>query len=157
MKFKFFIVGKIPSKANYKTISHRKVNGEIKPFITNSPQVIRSQKAAVYQLLTQKAGYGVEKFPLKRPVKVSMQFLLSGRLRQRDIDNAEKFVGDVLEKAGVIERDSLIYVKERVEKRIGVKGFEELIVVEVEELSEKTVKEMETPLSKLPDGLKAPD
>jgi len=133
VKFKFFFVGKIPSKANYKKISHRRVGGELKPFIINNPQVLSSQKEAIYQLHIQKLAYGLDRFPIENPVKVSISFLLSGRVRQRDIDNAEKFVGDILEKAGVLKRDSLIYLKERVEKRLGIRGFDEIVIVEIED------------------------
>ena len=136
MKFKFFFVGKIPSKANYKKISHRRVNGEMKPFIINNPEVLKSQKEALWQLHIQKLSYGISNFPIEKPVKVSLIFSLSGRVNQRDIDNAEKFVGDILEKGGVLKRDSLIYRKDRVEKRIGVKGFPEVVYIEIEELSE---------------------
>ncbi|MEO2065063.1 MAG: RusA family crossover junction endodeoxyribonuclease, partial [Desulfurobacteriaceae bacterium] len=121
MKFKFFFIGKIPSKANYKKISHRRINGELKPFIMNNPQVLSSQREALYQLHLQKLSYGLDKFPITKPVKVSLTFYLSGRVRQRDIDNAEKFVGDILEKGEILKRDSLIYQKERVEKRLGIK------------------------------------
>ncbi|WP_456436535.1 RusA family crossover junction endodeoxyribonuclease [Thermovibrio ammonificans] len=143
MKFKFFIVGKIPSKANYKKISHRRVNGEIKPFIVNNPDVIKAQQDAVWQLHKQKVAYGLDKFPIERPVKMSLTFYLTGRVKQRDIDNAEKFVGDVLEKAEVLKRDSLIYLKERVEKRLGIKGFKEVIELELEELPDSARLEME--------------
>ena len=150
MKFKFFFVGKIPSKANYKKISHRRIKGEMKPFIVNNPQVISSQKEAVYQLHLQKLSYGIEKFPIEKPVKVSISFLLSGRVKQRDIDNAEKFVGDILEKAEVLKRDSLIYVKERVEKRLGIKGFDEIVIIEIEELSDSDRKIHEKEVEELP-------
>ncbi|ADY73559.1 endodeoxyribonuclease RusA [Desulfurobacterium thermolithotrophum DSM 11699] len=153
MKFKFFFVGKIPSKANYKKISHRRINGEMKPFIINNPQVISSQKEAIYQFHLQKLSYGIDKFPIEKPVKVSVSFLFSKRVKQRDIDNAEKFVGDVLEKAGVLKRDSLIYVKEKVEKRLGVKGFDEIVIIEIEELDEKKRKEHEKEVEKLPEEL----
>ncbi|SMO81054.1 Holliday junction resolvase RusA (prophage-encoded endonuclease) [Balnearium lithotrophicum] len=137
MKFKFFFVGKIPSKANYKKISHRRVNGEMKPFIVNNPAVLKAQREALWQLHIQKLFYGLEKFPIEKPVKVSLVFFLSGRVKQRDIDNAEKFVGDILEKGGVLKRDSLIYRKENVEKRIGIKGFDEVVYIEIEELKEE--------------------
>jgi len=150
VKFKFFFVGKIPSKANYKKISHRRVGGKLKPFIVNNPQVLSSQKEAIYQLHLQKLAYGLEKFPIEKPVKVSVSFLLSGRVRQRDIDNAEKFVGDILEKAGVLKRDSLIYLKERVEKRLGIRGFDEIVIVEIEELSEEERKKREREVAELP-------
>ncbi|WP_163327771.1 RusA family crossover junction endodeoxyribonuclease [Desulfurobacterium thermolithotrophum] len=153
MKFKFFFVGKIPSKANYKKISHRRINGEMKPFIINNPQVISSQKEAIFQFHLQKLSYGIDKFPIEKPVKVSVSFLFSKRVKQRDIDNAEKFVGDVLEKAGVLKRDSLIYVKEKVEKRLGVKGFDEIVIIEIEELDEKKRKEHEKEVEKLPEEL----
>jgi len=143
VKFKFFFVGKIPSKANYKKISHRRINGEIKPFIINNPEVLRAQNEALWQLHIQKIDYGLENFPIKKPVKISLTFYLKGRVKQRDIDNAEKFVGDILEKGGVLKRDSLIYRKELVEKRIGIKGLEEIIAVEIEELPPQTVEEME--------------
>jgi len=141
--FKFFIVGKIPSKANYKKISHRRVHGEIKPFIVNNPEVLKAQREALFQLHLQKVKYGLENFPIENPVKISLTFYLTGRVKQRDIDNAEKFVGDVLEKAEILKRDSLIYLKERVEKRIGIKGFEEVVSVEIEELPPSLKLEME--------------
>lgn len=143
MKFKFFFVGKIPSKANYKKISHRRVNGELKPFIINNPQVLKSQRDALYQLHLQKLSYGLEKFPITEPVSLSLTFYLSGRVRQRDIDNAEKFVGDILEKGGILKRDSLIYRKEKVEKRLGVKGFEEIVEIEIELLPKEVSLELE--------------
>ncbi len=137
MKFKFFFVGKIPSKANYKKISHRRINGEMKPFIMNNPAVLKAQREALWQLHIQKLSYGLSNFPIENPVKISLTFYLSGRVKQRDIDNAEKFVGDILEKGGILKRDSLIYKKESVEKRIGVKGFDEVIYIEIEELGEE--------------------
>ncbi len=151
MKFKFFFVGKIPSKANYKKISHRRVNGKIKPFIVNNPAVLKSQKEALWQLHVQKLSYGLSKFPIEKPVSVSLIFYLSGRVKQRDIDNAEKFVGDILEKGGVLKRDSLIYKKERVEKRIGVKGFPEVVYIEIEELSEEEKLDHERGRPKFPE------
>ncbi len=151
MRFKFFLVGKIPSKANYKKISHRRVNGELKPFIVNNPSVLRAQRDAVWQLHVQKLSYGISLFPIERPVKLSLTFLLSGRVRQRDLDNAEKFVGDVLEKGGVLKKDSLIYRKELVEKRMGIKGFEEVILIEIEELSEEERLEHEKGVPQLPE------
>ena len=75
-KFKFFFIGKVPSKANYKKISHRRVNGEVKPFIINNPSVLSSQKDAVYQFHVQKTLYGLEKFPINYPLKASFKFLL---------------------------------------------------------------------------------
>jgi len=143
MVYKFFFVGKIPSKANYKKISHRRVKGELKPFIINNPQVLSSQREAIYQLHLQKLSYGLENFPIERPVKVSLTFYLSGRVSQRDIDNAEKFVGDILEKGEVLKRDSLIYQKERVEKRLGIKGFDEIVEITIEPLSEEVRLELE--------------
>ena len=151
MKFKFFFVGKIPSKANYKKISHRRVNGEMKPFIINNPEVLKSQKEALWQLHVQKISYGISRFPIENPVKVSLTFYLSGRVKQRDIDNAEKFVGDILEKGGVLKRDSLIYRKDRVEKRIGVKGFPEVICIEIEELSKEEKLDHEKGKPKFPE------
>ena len=152
-KFKFFFIGKVPSKANYKKISHRRVNGEIKPFIINNPSVLSSQKDAVYQFHVQKIPYGLEKFPIDYPLKVSFKFLLSGRIKQRDIDNIEKFIGDSLEKAGIIKRDSLIYVKEKVEKRLGIKGFYEIIIIELEKLENSKVKEMENQITEIDEDL----
>jgi len=152
-KFKFYFVGKIPSKANYKRISRRRVNGEFKPFIVNTSSVTSSQNDAVYQFHLQKLRYGLENFPIDSPVKVSFTFLLSGRVRQRDIDNVEKFIGDCLEKAGVIRRDSLIYVKERVEKRLGVKGFFEIVAVEIEKLDDAKVREFETQVEQFDEDL----
>ncbi len=143
MKFKFFFVGKIPSKANYKKISHRRINGELKPFIMNNPQVLSSQREALYQLHLQKLNYGLDKFPITKPVKVSLTFYLSGRVRQRDIDNAEKFVGDILEKGEILKRDSLIYQKERVEKRLGIKGFEEIVEIDIEVIPDDVRLELE--------------
>ena len=151
MKFKFFFVGKIPSKANYKKISHRRVNGEMKPFIINNPEVLKSQKEALWQLHVQKIHYGISRFPIENPVKISLTFYLSGRVKQRDIDNAEKFVGDILEKGGVLKRDSLIYRKDRVEKRIGVKGFPEAICIEIEELSKEEKLDHEKGKQKVPE------
>jgi Holliday junction resolvase RusA-like endonuclease len=143
VKFKFFFIGKIPSKANYKKISHRRVNGELKPFIINNPQVLSAQRDALYQLHLQKLSYGLENFPISEPVKLSVKFYLSGRVGQRDIDNAEKFVGDVLEKGGILKRDSLIYRKELVEKRLGVRGFDEVVEIDLEPLPQRERIEME--------------
>ena len=156
MKYRFFFVGKIPSKANYKRISHRRICGEMKPFIINNGEVLKAQKEALYQLHLQKLEYGLENFPIKKPVKLSVSFYFAKRMKQRDIDNAEKFVGDILEKAEVLKRDSLIYVKERVEKKVGLKGFEEIIVVDLEELSEEEVERQERrlELNELPEGFK---
>ena len=84
-------------------------------------------------------------------MKISISFLLSGRVKQRDIDNAEKFVGDILEKAEVLKRDSLIYVKERVEKRLGIKGFDEIVIIEIEELSDSDRKIHEREVEELPE------
>lgn len=151
MKFKFFLVGKIPSKANYKKISHRRINGELKPFIVNNPSVLKAQRNAIWQLHVQKLSYGFSLFPIEKPVKMSLIFFFSGRVRQRDLDNAEKFVGDVLEKGGVLKKDSLIYRKELVEKRIGIKGFEEVISIEIEELSEKEREEHEREVPEFPE------
>jgi Holliday junction resolvase RusA-like endonuclease len=152
-KFKFFFIGRVPSKANYKKISHRRVNGEVKPFIINNPSVLSSQKDAVYQFHVQKTHYGLEKFPIDYPLKASFKFLLSGRVKQRDIDNIEKFIGDSLEKAGIIKRDSLIYVKEKVEKRLGIKGFYEIIIIELEKLENSKVKEMENQITEIDEDL----
>ena len=143
MKFTFFFVGKIPSKANYKRISHRRVNGEMKPFIMNDREVLSAQREAIYQFHIRKLYYGLENFPITEPVKLSISFYFSGRVKQRDIDNAEKFIGDVLEKAEVLKRDSLIYVKERVEKRLGIKGFDEVVVISLEKLGRDEVRERE--------------
>ncbi|WP_457679965.1 RusA family crossover junction endodeoxyribonuclease [Thermovibrio sp.] len=143
MKFKFFFVGKIPSKANYKKISHRRVNGELKPFIMNNPAVLSAQREALYQLHLQKLAYGLENFPITEPVKLSLKLYLSGRVRQRDIDNVEKFVGDILEKGEVLKRDSLIYQKEKVEKRLGIKGFYEIVEIDLEVLPEEVRLELE--------------
>ncbi len=153
MKFKFFFVGKIPSKANYKKISHRRVNGEMKPFIINNKEVLSSQKDAIYQFHIQKQKYGMEKFPITKPVRISLQFLLTRRVKQRDIDNAEKFIGDVLEKAEVLKRDSLIYLKERVEKRLGIRNFEEIVIIEIEELSDAEIKKHEEEVKELSKDL----
>ena len=152
-KFKFFFIGRVPSKANYKKISHRRVNGEVKPFIINNPSVLSSQKDAVYQFHVQKTLYGLKKFPIDYPLKASFKFLLSGRVKQRDIDNIEKFIGDSLEKAGIIKRDSLIYVKEKVEKRLGIKGFYEIIIIELEKLENSKVKEMENQITEIDEDL----
>jgi len=152
-KFRFYFVGKIPSKANYKKISHRRIYGEMKPFIINSSDVLASQREAIFQLHLQKQKYGMEFFPIDRPVKVSFTFLLSGRVKQRDIDNAEKFIGDVLEKAEILKRDSLIYVKEKVEKRLGIKKFEEIVIIDIEMLSDTVVKLFEKEVEVLEEGL----
>ncbi len=151
MRFKFFFVGKIPSKANYKKISHRRINGEIKPFIVNNPAVLKSQKEALWQLHIQKLSYGLSNFPIENPVKISLTFYLSGRVKQRDIDNAEKFVGDVLEKGGVLKKDSLIYRKDTVEKRLGIKGFPEIVYIEIEELSDEERLDHEKGKPQLPE------
>ena len=143
MRFTFYFVGKIPSKANYKRISHRRINGDMKPFIMNDREVLAAQREAIYQFHIQKLTYGLENFPIENPVRVSISFYFSGRVRQRDIDNAEKFIGDVLEKAEVLKRDSLIYVKDRVEKRLGVKGFDEIVVINIEELGREEVRQRE--------------
>ncbi len=143
VRYTFYFVGKIPSKANYKRISHRRVNGDIKPFIINDREVLAAQREAIYQFHIQKLTYGLEKFPIDKPVRVSVSFYFSNRVRQRDIDNAEKFIGDVLEKAEVLKRDSLIYVKDKVEKRLGVKGFEEVVVINIEELDKEEVERRE--------------
>ncbi|WP_022847054.1 MULTISPECIES: RusA family crossover junction endodeoxyribonuclease [unclassified Desulfurobacterium] len=152
-KFRFYFVGKIPSKANYKKISHRRVYGEMKPFIINNPSVLSSQREAVFQFHIQKQKYGMEHFPIERPVKVSFSFLLSGRIKQRDIDNAEKFIGDALEKAEVLRRDSLIYVKEKVEKRLGLRRFDEIVIIDIEPLEEEVVCELEREIEIFEDGL----
>ncbi len=152
-KFKFFFIGKVPSKANYKKISHRRINGEMKPFIMNNPSVLSSQRDAIYQFHIQKVQYGLEKFPLNCPLKASFKFLLSGRVKQRDIDNIEKFIGDSLEKAQVIKRDSLIYVKEKVEKRLGIKGFHEIIIVELEQLKREEVNSLESQITEIEEDL----
>ncbi|WP_457568001.1 RusA family crossover junction endodeoxyribonuclease [Desulfurobacterium sp.] len=154
-KFRFYFVGKIPSKANYKKISHRRVYGEMKPFIINNPSVLSSQREAVFQFHIQKQKFGMEHFPIDTPVKVSFSFLLSGRVKQRDIDNAEKFIGDALEKAEVLKRDSLIYVKEKVEKRLGLRKFDEVVIIDIEPLDESVVCELESEVSYLEDGLLA--
>ncbi|SNR70124.1 RusA family crossover junction endodeoxyribonuclease [Desulfurobacterium atlanticum] len=152
-RFRFYFVGKIPSKANFKKISHRRVYGEMKPFIINSADVLASQREAIFQFHIQKQKYGMELFPIDKPVKVSFTFLLSGRVKQRDIDNAEKFIGDVLEKAEVLKRDSLIYVKEKVEKRLGIKKFEEIVIIDIEVLKDSLVKEFEKEVENLEEGL----
>ena len=59
-------------------------------------------------------------------------------------------MGDILEKAGVLKRDSLIYLKERVEKRLGIRGFDEIVIVEIEELAEEERKKRETETAELP-------
>ena len=74
-------------------------------------------------------------------------------MKQRDIDNIEKFIGDSLEKAGIIKRDSLIYVKEKVEKRLGIKGFYEIIIIELEKLENSKVKEMENQITEIDEDL----
>ncbi|MEO2069703.1 MAG: RusA family crossover junction endodeoxyribonuclease [Desulfurobacteriaceae bacterium] len=150
MKFKFIFIGKIPSKANYKKISHRRVRGELKPFIINNPEVIAAQQEAIYQFHIQKIRYGLDKFPIENPVKVSITFLFSKRVKQRDIDNAEKFVGDILEKAEILKRDSLIYLKEKVEKRLGIKGFDEIVIIDIEELPKEIVRNYENEVEDLP-------
>ncbi len=153
VKFKFFFIGKIPSKANYKRISHRRINGELKPFIVNRSSVTESQNNAVYQFHIQKQRYGLENFPISKPIRVSFSFWLSQRVRQRDIDNAEKFVGDALEKAKVIKKDSLIYSKESVEKRLGLRHFYEIITIRIEPLSEEVVKKSEEEIKTISEDL----
>ncbi len=145
MKFKFFFIGKIPSKANYKRISYRRHLGQMKPFITNTSDVLKHQREALYQLHLQMQRYGFENFPIDVPVKMSVEFFFSSRVSQRDIDNAEKFVGDILEKAGVLKRDSLIYLKESVLKRKGLKNFGEIVKVSLEPLDEQTLKLLNEP------------
>ncbi len=153
-KFRFYFVGKIPSKANYKKISHRRVYGEMKPFIINNPGVLASQREAVFQFHIQKQKYGMHLFPMDKPVKVSFTFFLSGRVKQRDIDNAEKFIGDVLEKAEVLKSDSLIYLKEKVEKRLGLRKFEEIVIIDIELLDSSVVKDYETEVEHFEEGLR---
>jgi len=150
MGFRFIFIGKIPSKANYKKISHRRIRGELKPFIINDKEVISAQQEALYQFHLQKIRYGLSNFPIETPVKVSITFLFSKRMKQRDIDNAEKFVGDILEKAEILKRDSLIYLKEKVEKRLGIKGFDEIIIIDIEKLPKELVKRYEGEVESLP-------
>ena len=154
MELKFFVIGKIPSKANYKKISHRFQNGSFKPFIINDPEVLRIQEEAVLQLKRQKKLYRQIKFPIEKPVKISIKFFFSSRVSQRDLDNAEKFVGDILEKSEILKKDSLIYVKERVEKRKGKKDVE-VIEINITPLSDEEIESLNSPFENLEEILKS--
>ena len=54
------------------------------------------------------------------------------------------------EKAVILKRDSLIYLKEKVEKRLGIKGFDEIIIIDIEKLPKELVKRYEGEVESLP-------
>ena len=123
MKYIFIYKGSLPSKANYKEIGYRRINGELKPFIRNKKQVLIFQNEAIYQLHKQILSYGYEKFPLKNLIKIKILFFLKRNFEKRDLDNLEKFLFDVLEKANIIKNDAQIVKKEAIKLKYKEEGF----------------------------------
>ncbi len=84
------------------------------------PRVRNWEVRALWELRQQYSGK-----PIDREISVDITLILPNR-RKRDIDNMLKSLWDVLEKAGVIKNDNLIY-EIRTVKRIE-KGKEGVII-----------------------------
>jgi len=92
------------------------------------PRVVNWEVRAIWELRQQYTGN-----PIDHEVSVEIVLTLPNR-RKRDIDNMLKSLWDVLEKAGIIKNDNLIYevhTLKKVEKGkegvlIRIKKFQEL-------------------------------
>ncbi len=92
------------------------------------PRVRNWEARALWELKNQWKGE-----PLKCKLSVDITLILPNR-RKRDIDNMLKSLWDLLEKAGILENDNLIY-EVRTVKEI-VKG-QEGVIIRIAEFDEK--------------------
>jgi len=87
--------------------------------VFKSPRVKNWEVRALWELREQYRGE-----PIDYEVSVDITLILPNR-RRRDIDNMLKSLWDILEKAGIIENDNLIYEVRTVKKiRKGEQGVE---------------------------------
>lgn len=115
IKMKIIIVGRPASKKN----NRRNFDHISLP----SKAYMAFEESALYQLMGHRPKYGT----LTGPVEVDYIFYQKGRMRQ-DLDNAIASIGDVLEKAGVIEDDNQIEII-RAEKHHGNKDWSTEILI----------------------------
>lgn len=84
----------------------------------------------VAQLKTQKIR---QKFTtIEVPVKIKYTFEINSRITVRDKDNMEASINDVLQLAGIIKNDALIY--KSCSEKVLKKGQKEKAIIEIEKI-----------------------
>lgn len=93
------------------------------------PRVKNWEVRALWEIRQQYSGD-----PIDREVSVDITLILPNR-RKRDIDNMLKSLWDVLEKAGVLKNDNLIYEVRTVKK---IEKGNQGVIIKIKELSQQT-------------------
>lgn len=121
MEIKLFL-SKLPVPKSNRYI--RRKNGKVfKP-----PRVVNWEARALWELKHQYRGE-----PIDYEISVDIVLVLPNR-RKRDIDNMLKSLWDVMEKAGVIKNDNLIYEVRTVKK---IEKGKEGVFIRIRKFDEK--------------------
>ena len=123
MEIKLFL-SKLPVPKSNRYI-RRKGGKVFKP-----PRVVNWEARAIWELREQYNGK-----PIDYEISVDIVLILPNR-RKRDIDNMLKSLWDVLEKAGVIKNDNLIYEVRTVKK---IEKGKEGVYIRIKKFNEEEV------------------
>lgn len=123
MEIKLFL-SKLPVPKSNRYI-RRKGGKVFKP-----PRVVNWEARAIWELREQYNGE-----PIDYEISVDIVLILPNR-RKRDIDNMLKSLWDVMEKAGIIKNDNLIYEVRTVKK---IEKGKEGVYIRIKRFNEKEV------------------